>query len=70
MTSTRLSRDDDHAFLLDRYDTWMFDCDGVLWHGDTLVDGAVEVLKSLRSRSETVLPILREFFHADAESLF
>jgi 4-nitrophenyl phosphatase len=52
MTSARLYRDGDHGFLLDKYDTWMFDCDGVLWHGDTLVRGAVEVLKQLRQKSE------------------
>ena len=37
--------------LLDKYDTWMFDCDGVLWRGDGLIDGAAEVLKILRSQS-------------------
>ena len=37
--------------LLNKYDTWMFDCDGVLWHGDRLIDGAVEVLQLLRSQS-------------------
>jgi len=37
--------------LLDRFDTWLFDCDGVLWHGDAVIDGAVEVLQLLRSRS-------------------
>jgi 4-nitrophenyl phosphatase len=37
--------------LLDKYDTWMFDCDGVLWRGDRLIDGAVGVLHFLRSQS-------------------
>jgi hypothetical protein len=37
--------------LLDQYDTWMFDCDGVLWRGDRLIDGAAEVLHILRSQS-------------------
>jgi len=37
--------------LLDKYDTWMFDCDGVLWRGDRLIDGAAEVLHILRSQS-------------------
>jgi len=41
--------------LLDKYDTWMFDCDGVLWHGDRLIDGAVEVLQFLRSQKKRVL---------------
>ena len=37
--------------LLDKYDTWMFDCDGVLWRGDGLIDGAMEVLQILRTQS-------------------
>ena len=49
--SVRLSKPHDYAALLERYDTWMFDCDGVLWHGDRLIDGAVDVLELLRSRS-------------------
>jgi len=42
---------EDFQQLLSSYDTWLFDCDGVLWHGDRLIDGAVEVLKFLRSQS-------------------
>lgn len=38
--------------LLDKYETWMFDCDGVIWNGDRLVPGVVEVLKMLREKSE------------------
>jgi len=41
--------------LLAKYDTWMFDCDGVLWHGDRLIDGATEVLQILRSHKKRVL---------------
>jgi len=41
--------------LLDKYDTWMFDCDGVLWRGDGLIDGAVEVLQVLRSQKKRIL---------------
>lgn len=40
-----------YSELLDKYDTWLFDCDGVLWHGDRLIDGVVEVLEMLRKRS-------------------
>ena len=46
----RLSVAADYAELLDRYDTWLFDCDGVLWRGNTLIDGVLEVLDLLRSR--------------------
>jgi len=52
--------------LLDRFDTWLFDCDGVLWHGDTVIDGAVEVLQLLRSRSASCLcscPDLDTYFN-------
>lgn len=71
-SSVRLSSPDDYANLIDKYDTWMFDCDGVLWHGDRLIDGAVEVLALLRrkrsssklltqnSLAHTVLFIIRE----------
>jgi 4-nitrophenyl phosphatase len=50
--ATRLSSTDDYANLIKRYDTWMFDCDGVLWQGDKIIDGAVEVLHLLRQHSE------------------
>ena len=47
----RLSSSQDYSTLLDAYDTWLFDCDGVLWHGMTLIDGALEVLQLLRAKS-------------------
>jgi 4-nitrophenyl phosphatase len=42
--------------LLDKYDTWLFDCDGVLWNGDRLVEGAKEALKLLRNQSARLIP--------------
>ncbi|KAI0048676.1 2-phosphoglycolate phosphatase [Auriscalpium vulgare] len=55
--STRLSPGDSAAYaaLLDKYDTWMFDCDGVLWHGDRLIDGAPEVLELLRAHKKSII---------------
>ena len=47
--AARLSTRDDYADLLDKYDTWLFDCDGVLWEGTRLIPGAVDVLAYLRS---------------------
>ncbi|KAI0316878.1 2-phosphoglycolate phosphatase [Amylostereum chailletii] len=41
--------------LVDKYDTWLFDCDGVLWQGDSLIDGTIEVLDILRKRSKHIL---------------
>jgi 4-nitrophenyl phosphatase len=53
--SSRLSSIDDYAKLIEKYDTWMFDCDGVLWHGDRLIDGAIEVLAILRRHNKKVV---------------
>jgi len=44
---------DQYEALLDKYDTWLFDCDGVLWNGDRAVEGAKEVLEMLRRQSAT-----------------
>ncbi|KAF9051376.1 p-nitrophenyl phosphatase [Panaeolus papilionaceus] len=38
----RLTTSEDYQKLLDDYDTWLFDCDGVLWCGDRLIDGVAE----------------------------
>ena len=50
--AVHVSSKEDYESLLDKYDTWMFDCDGVLWHGDRPIDGAVEVLDILRKRGK------------------
>ena len=52
--STRLSSREQYEHLIEKYDTWMFDCDGVLWHGSTIIDGVVDVLKFLRSKGQFV----------------
>ena len=50
--AVHLASKEDYVSLLDKYDTWMFDCDGVLWQGDRPIDGAVEVLDMLRKRGK------------------
>ena len=57
-TPQRLTTLEHYQDLLDKFDTWLFDCDGVLWHGNVLVDGALEVLQLLRSRSQSQTTIL------------
>ena len=54
--SLRLSSFADYETLLDEYDTWFFDCDGVLWRGDQVIDGVVQVLDILRKRGEISPP--------------
>ena len=49
--ATRLHSVEEYKTLLDKYDTWLFDCDGVLWEGTRLIPGVVEVLSYLRKHS-------------------
>jgi 4-nitrophenyl phosphatase len=41
--------------FLDNFDVFLFDCDGVLWSGDTLFDGTVPTLELLRKEGKTVV---------------
>ena len=49
--ATRLSTKEDYQTLIDNYDTWLFDCDGVLWEGNRLIPGATDLLAFLRTQS-------------------
>lgn len=48
----KLNESKEYEELIDKFDTWLFDCDGVLWRGSTLIDGAKEFLELLRSRGQ------------------
>ncbi|KAL0363108.1 UNVERIFIED_CONTAM: Phosphoglycolate phosphatase 2 [Sesamum calycinum] len=37
------------ANLLDSVDAFLFDCDGVIWKGDALIDGVSDTLDTLRA---------------------
>jgi len=41
--------------LVDRYNNWIFDCDGVLWSGDRAISGSLESLKQLREAGKQVV---------------
>lgn len=41
--------------FVDRFDVFLFDCDGVLWSGDHIFDGIVDTLEMLRSRGKKVI---------------
>lgn len=60
--SKHLSSLEDYAKLLEEYDTWLFDCDGVLWQGDLIIDGAIEVLDLLRSKSTYCTSVCKHAF--------
>jgi len=42
------------APLLDKYDCFIFDCDGVLWHGMTVLNGVPKFLDTLRNHNKRV----------------
>ncbi|KAK9057899.1 hypothetical protein SSX86_022738 [Deinandra increscens subsp. villosa] len=41
--------------LLDSVDCFLFDCDGVIWKGDTLIDGVPQTLEMLRSKGKKLI---------------
>lgn len=41
--------------FLDRFDVFLFDCDGVLWSGDSVFPGTAETLNLIRSRSKRIV---------------
>ncbi|KAJ9121073.1 hypothetical protein QFC24_005054 [Naganishia onofrii] len=54
-TAQRLTKPEEYAELLDRFSTFLFDCDGVIWTGPTLVPGMTDVLTMLRSKGKNIL---------------
>ena len=44
---------DDKKALIDKVSAFIFDCDGVIWRGDSVIDGVPETLDWLRAQ---VLP--------------
>lgn len=46
---------DQAAALIDRYDYFLFDCDGVIWLGDQLLPSVTETLTLLKSRNKIVI---------------
>lgn len=43
--SQRLTTPEEYASLIDNFDTYLFDCDGVIWQGPRLIPGVMEVMK-------------------------
>lgn len=41
--------------LVDSVDAFLFDCDGVIWKGDALIDGVPETLEALRSMGKKLV---------------
>ena len=41
--------------LVDATETFIFDCDGVIWKGDSLIEGVPETLDLLRSMGKRLI---------------
>ncbi|KAF5195456.1 Phosphoglycolate phosphatase 1b protein [Thalictrum thalictroides] len=41
--------------LIDSVETFIFDCDGVIWKGDSLIDGVPQTLDMLRSKGKRLV---------------
>lgn len=46
----------DKKTLVDKVDCFIFDCDGVIWRGDSVIEGVPETLDLLRSMVRTLAP--------------
>lgn len=55
--SQRLTTAAGYASLVDKFDTFLFDCDGVIWSGPKIIPGVKEVISYLRSKGELVVRI-------------
>ncbi|KAI8054421.1 HAD-like domain-containing protein [Syncephalis plumigaleata] len=54
MSSKLTTKEEVNAFI-DRFDTFLFDCDGVLWYGHTLIPGVEKALELLRNKGKRIL---------------
>ena len=60
--SIKITSKDQVNQLLDKYDYFLFDCDGVLWLGDHLLPSIPEAISLLRSKINRLylLPIIQQ----------
>ncbi|BDA44388.1 Glycerol-3-phosphate phosphatase [Coccomyxa sp. Obi] len=49
------ANDGDKRALLDKVDCFIFDCDGVIWRGDSIIDGVPETLDALRALGKKLI---------------
>ena len=49
-----ISDDADRKHLLHSFDTFLFDCDGVLWECDKPIDGSIEAINFLLENQKQV----------------
>lgn len=54
-SSINLLGDDDKKPLVDSVETFIFDCDGVIWKGDSLIEGVPETIAMLREMGKRLI---------------
>eukprot|EP01023_Acetabularia_acetabulum_P032559 TRINITY_DN303_c0_g2_i1.p3 TRINITY_DN303_c0_g2~~TRINITY_DN303_c0_g2_i1.p3 ORF type:complete len:353 (-),score=73.72 TRINITY_DN303_c0_g2_i1:199-1257(-) len=54
-TGTRLASEQDKMGLISNTDCFIFDCDGVIWRGDVLIDGVPETLDMLKNMGKKLI---------------
>ncbi|KAJ1647807.1 hypothetical protein J3B02_001529 [Coemansia erecta] len=55
MSPQKLATRNDYKVLVDKYDTFLFDCDGVIWHGSKAIPNIQSTLSMLRSRGKRLI---------------
>lgn len=53
--SLKINTKEQALALIDKYDYFLFDCDGVIWLGDHLLPSVVETLTLLKSKNKVVI---------------
>jgi len=54
MPARTLTTPEEYQALVDKYDTWLFDCDGVIWEGDHVIGKAGDTLQYLRQQGKRI----------------
>ncbi|KAF8935272.1 p-nitrophenyl phosphatase [Dissophora ornata] len=51
----KLSTIEEYKTFLDKFDTFLLDCDGVLWHGSHVIDGVLDTINFLRKNGKKLV---------------
>lgn len=55
MAPQKLATSSDYQEIIGRYDTFLFDCDGVIWRGNTAIPGVAQTLDMLRVKGKRLI---------------
>ncbi|KAI8328982.1 HAD-like domain-containing protein [Chlamydoabsidia padenii] len=52
--TVKLTTPQEHNEFIDKFDNFLFDCDGVLWDGSVLIPGILEAMQKLREKGKNI----------------